>query len=48
MLGSDLVVTVGYWHEDENCNKVVQVARIMGKTIIHETHFRNYVEQNYN
>lgn len=48
MLRSDIVVTVGDWHECEQCNKAVQVARIMEQTVIHETNFRTYVEQNYN
>lgn len=48
MLRSDLVVTVGQWHECEKCSKAVQVARIMDQTVIHETTFKSYVEQNYN
>lgn len=48
MLRSQLVVTTGDWHECEKCNKAIQVARIMGLTVIHETMYRNYVEQNYN
>ena len=45
MLRSDIVVTVGDWHSCENCIKAVQVARIMNLTVIHETNFKNYVEQ---
>lgn len=45
MLRSDLVVTVGDWPEDTNCQKAVQVARIMDKEVINAISFRNYVEQ---
>lgn len=48
MLRSDLVVTVGEWHECAKCSKAIQVARIMDQTVIHETTFKSYVEQNYN
>lgn len=48
MLRSDLVVTVGEWHECENCNIAIQVARLMKQPIIHSTSFQNYVKQNYN
>ena len=48
MLRSDIVVTVGDWHEDENCNKAIQIARIMEQEIIHESKYRAYVEQKYN
>jgi hypothetical protein len=48
MLRSHLVVTVGDWHEDEKCTKAVQVARIMGQEVIHETKYRAYVESKYN
>jgi len=48
MLRSDLVVTAGEWHEDSNCNKAIQVARIMEQEVIHETNYQKYVEQKYN
>ncbi len=48
MLRSDLVITVGDWYEDTNCNKAVQVARIMDIEVINETTFQNYVEQTNN
>lgn len=48
MLRSDLVVTVGEWHECKKCNTAIQVARLMEQPIIHSTKFRSYVEQNYN
>lgn len=46
MLRCHVIVTVGDWHEDENCNKAVQVARIMGKLIVHESKFKEDAEAN--
>lgn len=48
MLKSDLVVTAGDWHEDPSCVKAVNIARIADLTVIHESHFKTYAEQNNN
>lgn len=46
MLRAHVIVTVGEWHEDEDCKKAIQVARIMGKEVIHESKFQEYAEAN--
>lgn len=47
MLRCHLIVTVGGWFSDENCNKAVQVARIMNKEVIHGSSFNSYVKEKY-
>lgn len=46
MLRCHVVVTFGNWHEDENCKKAVEVARIMNKDIVFASQFKKYAEEN--
>ena len=48
MLKFDLIVTIGNWFESEDAKKAVEIARLMELKVIHESNFKNYVEQNYN
>jgi hypothetical protein len=48
MTKSDLVVTIGDWHLQKNCAKLVEIARILDIPVIHETSFDKYVSEKYN
>lgn len=45
LVKSNLIMTIGDWSKDPFCNKLVQIARILEKEIIHESQFKKYAEQ---
>jgi len=44
----ELLVTIGDWSENASLRKLVDIARMMNITIIHETNFQKYVDQSEN
>lgn len=45
LVKSNLIMTVGDWSECSFCNKLVQIARLLDKEVIHESKFQKYAEQ---
>jgi hypothetical protein len=45
LVKSNLILTVGNWSEDPFCDKMVKIARLLEKEIIHESKFKKYAEQ---
>lgn len=45
---TDLVVTCGDWHHCLECNKTIELARLIDIEVIHQTRYKDYVKQKYN
>lgn len=48
LVKSNLILTIGDWSEDPFCDKIVKIARILEKEVIHESQFKKYAEQGNN
>lgn len=46
--GCNLIVTLSDWESDEKSTKIIQIARIIGITVIHHSRFKDYVQANNN
>lgn len=45
---SDLIVCEEDWQIDKTSSQIIQIARIIGKEVIHHSRFKDYVEQKNN
>ena len=48
MVDCDLIITCGDWESNQNCEILVDIARLLEIEVIHQIRFKEYAQENYN